>query len=117
MRAYEQARSFEALRPNLPRYYVGFFSVALAWGLVDVTTSQGRRAVLGCILLGAIPFFAAGAWLRWRRARRRYRDNLQILAELRRDYGEDLPWNKIERQQAELELLEKELAREKQLSP
>src|SRR5450755_1621386 len=103
MKAYEQARAFERLRSwRLPLTFIVFalvpaLSGALMWSLGHTTMAW-------------LNFFVAVvlAWLgrfQWKQLRARHARNLRLLAELKAEYGDELPWIQVENHFAALELL------------
>lgn len=103
MRAYEQARAFERLRSwRLQLSYAVFALIpALGGGVLWVTDHK---------ILAGLNFFAAlfMAWLgryQWKQLCARHANNLRLLADLKSEYGDALPWIQVENHFAELELL------------
>jgi len=103
MKAYEQALAFERLRTwRLPLTFVVF-------ALVPALSGAWMWAV-GHILLAWLNFFAALllAWMgrfQWKQLRARHGRNLRLLAELKAEHGDALPWIEVENHFAALELL------------
>jgi hypothetical protein len=103
MKAYEQARAFERLRSwRLPLSYamcalVPALSSAAMWAL-------GHPMVAGFNFLGAV-FLAGMVRSHWKTLRASYVENLRLLAELEKRYGDELPWVQVEKHFAELEVL------------
>src|SRR5277367_3664273 len=108
MKAYEQARAFERLRSwRLPLTFAVF---ALIPGLVGIlmwmmghTTMAWLNFVVAAIL----------AWMgrfQWKQLRARHARNLRLLAELKAEHGDQLPWIQVENHFAELEKLKREAA-------
>jgi hypothetical protein len=111
LKAYEQARAFERLRAwRLPVSYGVFVLVPVIFGFA--TLAIGHFA-MGMAQFGAAVLFAIGAWFKWRQLKERYARNLEIVAELEKTYGDELPWVKVNNHFAELEKLKEELARER----
>jgi hypothetical protein len=103
MKAYEQARAFERLRSwRLPLTYVVFalipaLSGAWMW-VIGHTTLAGLNFLVAVFL----------AWMgrfQWKQLRARHARNLRLLAELKAEYGDELPWIQVEKHFAELEVL------------
>jgi len=108
MKAYEQARAFERLRSwRLPLSYAVFALVPALCGAGMWTL--GHTMPAGFSFLGAV-FLAWIAWSHWKTLRARHAENLRLLAELKAEYGEELPWLAVENHFAELERLRRELA-------
>ncbi len=105
--AYEQARAFERLRTwRLPLTYGVAPLLPLALGVV------GWRVGYPALLVGGVAFalfIALRVWMEWRRLRRNYEENLQLLAKLEKTYGDALPWVQVERHFAALEELKREM--------
>ena len=108
LRAYEQARAFERLRAwRLPVSYAFFISIPIIFGGLEFEMGRAWMAVAS----GATALFlAVVSGLHWQRLRMLYRANIQLLAELEAQYGDELPWIKMEKHFAALEALQKELA-------
>lgn len=108
MKAYEQARAFERLRSwRLPLTYVVF-------ALIPALSGAWMWA-LGHMILAGLNFLAAVllAWMgrfQWRQLRARHARNLRLLAELKAEYGDELPWVRVENHFAELEKVKREIA-------
>ncbi len=110
LKAYEQAGAFERLRTwRLPLSYLIFVMIPLVNGIVLLKYQHVAMAWgnFGCALL-----FACIGWWHWIRLKARYAHNLNVLAEMERLYGEQLPWVQVEKHFAALEELERELAEE-----
>jgi hypothetical protein len=111
--AYEQARAFE----NLQRrgmawiYLVGVLLFVLVCGIAAATVPRPVAKMLAVANAVVVVFVV---WAHWRRLRERYAKNLVILAELKREYGENLPWLKMERHFADLAELQRELKEERE---
>jgi hypothetical protein len=110
LRAYEQARAFERMRTwRLPASYLLFFlipviTVIFAWKI-------GHMILAEFSLVMAV-FLAVVSWLHWQRLQLRYSQNLGLLADLERTYGDELPWIQVEKHMAALDELKRELAEE-----
>jgi signal transduction histidine kinase len=108
MRAYEQARAYERLRSwRLPLSFVAF-------ALVPAVSGAWMWAI-GHTMMAGFNFFAAIflAWMgrfQWKQLRARHARNLRLLAELKAEYGDELPWIQVENHFAELERLRREMA-------
>jgi len=108
MKAYEQARAFERLRSwRLPLTFAVFALVPALCG--------GWMWVMGHTILAGLNFVAAVllAWLgrfQWKQLRARHARNLWLLAELKAEYGDELPWIRVENHFAELERFKREIA-------
>jgi hypothetical protein len=108
MRAYEQARAFERLRSwRLPLSFAVF-------ALIPALSGAWMWAI-GHTLMAWLNFLAAVflAWMgrfQWKQLRARYARNLRLLAELKAEYGDQLPWIQVENHFAELEKLKREIA-------
>jgi hypothetical protein len=108
--AYEQALAFEALeRRRMPLLYAALTGLIALCG-VPLWSLDHAVMALGLELLAI--FFALGAALHWRRLRARHATNLRLLAQLEAQYGEELPWLRVERHLAALEKLRAELERD-----
>ena len=108
LKAYEQARAFERLRSwRLPLSYGVFV-------LVPVLSGAGMLA-LGHPVLATASFAAAVAfgwisWSHWKQLRARYARNVRLLATLKAQFGDELPWIQVENHFAALERLKVEMA-------
>jgi hypothetical protein len=108
MKAYEQARAFERLRSwRLPLTFALF-------ALVPALSGAWMWAT-GHVTLAGLNFFAAVllAWMgrfQWKQLRARHARNLRLLAELKAEHGDELPWIRVENHFAELEKLHREMA-------
>ena len=108
MKAYEQARAFERLRSwRLPLMYTVFALIP--------ALSGAWMWVLNHTILAGLNFLAAVllAWLgrfQWKQLRARHARNLRLLAELKAEYGDELPWIQMENHFAELEKFKQEIA-------
>lgn len=110
MRAYEQTRAFERLRSwRLPLTFVMFalvpaLSGALMW-------SSGHTTLAWLNFIAAILLAWMGRF-QWKQLRARHARNLRLLAELKAEYGDQLPWIQVENHFAALEELKREIAEE-----
>jgi hypothetical protein len=116
LRAYEQVLAFDVLKHRqLPLIYI------MGTLILVVLTMIATMELLPTASLGfgaAALFSAVFEWWNWNRLSRRDARNRALLAELEAKYGEDLPWIQVERQLAELEKIELEIASgELQLPP
>jgi len=108
MKAYEQMLAFERLRSwRLPLTFVffplmGFFAGALLWA-----THHETLAWLNFIIAA---FLAWLARFQWKQLVARHARNQRLLAELRAEHGEKLPWVQVEKHFAALEELKREIA-------
>lgn len=111
LRAYEQARAFETLRRGrVPLVYSAIALVLLLGGGGALLVWNRPVEATLFLMMGIIfPFLA---YLQWQRLRQRHDENVLLLAELEKQYGEDLPWLQVERHFAALEQLQRELAQE-----
>jgi len=109
--AYEQARAFERLRTwRLPMTYFAFVLIPVAMGFSAV--ALGHYGI-GGTQFGASVLILIVVWLQWLRLERRYAKNLELIAEMERTYGDQLPWVQVNQHFAELEKLKEELERER----
>jgi hypothetical protein len=111
LRAYEQVRAFERLRSwRLPLCY-------LVFSMIPMMTGTGLlkmgHTTLGELHLVTALFFVAGSCFHWHWLLKRYAKNLQLLAELEKVYGDQLPWVQVEKHFAALDRLKRDLEREK----
>jgi hypothetical protein len=108
LKAYEQARAFERLKSwRLPLSYGVFVLVPVLSG--------GGMALLGHPVPAFCSFLAAAlfGWIsssHWKELRARYARNSRLLAQLKAEYGEELPWIQVENHFAALEKLKREMA-------
>jgi hypothetical protein len=107
MKAYEQARAFERLRSwRLPLTFAGFALVPAlsgAWMWVIGHTALAGLNFLAAVFLG---------WMgrsQWKQLRARHARNLRLLAEMKAEYGDELPWIQVENHFAALEKLKREI--------
>jgi hypothetical protein len=108
LKAYEQARAFERLRTwRLPLTFAFFAllpAVSGAWMWAIGHTTLAWLNFIAAVLL---------AWMgrfQWKQLCARYARNVRLLAELKAEYGDQLPWIQVENHFAELEKLKRELA-------
>jgi len=112
LKAYEQARAFERLRTwRLPVTYCVFVLLPVVMGFAAMAM---RHFGIGAAQFGAAILIAVGVWVQWLRLERRYAQNVAVVAELEKTYGDQLPWVQMNQHFAELEKLREELAQEKQ---
>ena len=108
MKAYEQARAFERLRSwRLPLSYAVFalvpaLSGAWMWALGHMT--------LAWLNFAAAVFLAWMGRFQWKQLRARHARNLRLLANLKAEHGDQLPWIQVEKHFAELERLKREMS-------
>src|SRR5450631_3290122 len=108
MKAYEQVLAFERLRSwRLPATFtifplLGFLAGALLWA-----TQHTTLAWLDFIVAA---FLAWMARFQWKQLVARHARNMRLLAELKAEYGEQLPWVQVENHFAALEVLKREIA-------
>jgi signal transduction histidine kinase len=106
MRAYEQARAFERLRTwRLPLTFIVFALVPALTGAWVWTIGHTSMAWVN---FGAAIFLAWMGWFQWRQLSARHANNLRLLAELKAEYGDQLPWVQVENHFAALEKLKQE---------
>ena len=109
--AYEQAGAFESIhRRRLPLIYSVLTLLYMAGSLAML--KFGHRTAAD-FFLGMGIFLPLFFWWQWRRQEMKYQENLRLLADLEREYGEALPWIEVERHFEALEKLERELAEER----
>lgn len=108
MKAYEQMLAFERLRswrhPLTFIFFplVGFFAGALLWA-----TQHPALAWLNFIMAVMLAWLAR---FQWKQLVARHARNLRLLAELKAEHGEQLPWVQVENHFAALEELKREIA-------
>jgi len=92
--AYEQARAFERLRSwRLPLMYTAF---AVAPALSGVVMAyMGHTTLAGINVFAALVLGGMGLF-QWRQLQARHAENLRLLAELKAEYGDQLPWVQVE---------------------
>ena len=71
--------------------------------------TMGHTMMAGFNFLAAV-VLAWIVWSHWKRLRARYAENLRLLAELKAEYGDQLPWIQVENHFAALEKLNREMA-------
>jgi len=114
MRAYEQVLAFERLRTwRLPLTFSIFV-------LIPALTGAWLWSI-GHFAMGWLNFIVAMllAWMgrfQWKQLVARHARNLRLLAELKAEYGEQLPWVQVEEHFAKLEELKREIAEKGQQS-
>jgi len=105
MKAYEQARAFERLRSwRLPLTYAVFALIPALSGAAMWWLGHSMMAWLNFLVAVVL------AWLgrfQWKQLRARHARNLRLLAELKAEYGDQLPWIQVENHFAALELLQR----------
>ncbi len=111
LKAYEQARAYERLQSwRLPVSYaippMGCVGLSVAAWL-----THHRWLCVFALVFGV--FVAWRLVMEYRRLRRRYAENLALLAKLESDYGDALPWVQVENHLAALEALKQEIAQER----
>jgi len=108
LKAYEQARAFERLRSwRLP---VSFIVCAVVPALTGVGMWVLGHLILAGLNLAIGVFLAWMGRFQWRQLQARYGRNLRLLAQLKAEHGEALPWIQVEKHFAELERLKREMA-------
>jgi hypothetical protein len=107
--AYEQARAFESLERKRPLLFFIYGVLALFCLGTGGEAMTLHRYFGAALALASGLFVALTPWLHWRGLRARYAVNLALLAGLKREYGEVLPWLEMERHFAALEKLQQEL--------
>ena len=107
MRAYEQVRAYERLRSwRLP---VSLVVCALIPALTGAWMWALGYTMWAYLNWGAALFLAWMGQFQWRQLRARHANNLRLLAELKAEYGDALPWIQVENHFAELEKLKREM--------
>jgi hypothetical protein len=108
LKAYEQVRAFERLRTwRLP---LSFGLCALVPAVSGVWMGGlGHMILCGLNLVIAV-FLAWMGWLQWKRLLARHARNLRLLAQMKAEHGDALPWIQVENHLAELEKLKREIA-------
>ncbi len=113
LKAYEQVRAFERLRTwRLPLSYTFFILLPT---VIGVAAWVEGHPVMASVNTVAAVFLIVVSWLHWQRLKMRYRSNVELLAELKRIHGDQLPWIQVEKHFAALEKLKSELAEEGRL--
>jgi fatty acid desaturase len=106
--AYEQVAAFAALR----RKRLGLIYVLFPILLVVMGVAAGLNGVmsLGLVCVGSALLSAFFATWNWRRLHAQDEHNRALLARLRTQYGDGLPWLQVERQMAEIRRIQAEEA-------
>ena len=111
LKAYEQVQAFERLRSwRLPLSVIVCAlvpAVSGGWMLV-----LGDHPILTTLNFTIALFLAWIGWFQWKRLLARHARNLRLLAQMKTEHGDALPWVKVENHLAELEKLKRELAEE-----
>ena len=108
LRAYEQARAFERLAADAAAGELWRFH-ADAGGRGDFRLGDGASRDAGVCLAGTVIIGLICAY-QWKTLKTRYAENIALLAELEKTYGDDLPWVEVEKHFAALEELQREMA-------
>jgi len=107
MKAYEQARAFERLRSwRLPLTFAVF---ALIPALSGAAMWYMGHTMMAWLNFGVAVFLAWMGRFQWKQLYARYARNLRLLAELKAEYGDQLPWIQVENHFAALEELKREM--------
>jgi hypothetical protein len=115
LKAYEQARAFERLRSwRLPLSFTVCAVVPAASGVWMLALGH---LILTALNFAIAIFLAWIGWFQWKRLLARYARNLRLLAQMKAEHGDALPWVKVENHFAELEKLKRELAEEQAGQP
>ena len=108
MKAYEQARAFERLRSwRLPLTFIVFALIPAVSGAV--MWAMGHT-VLAWLNFAVAVFLAWMGRFQWKQLSARYARNRRMLAEMKAEHGDQLPWIQVENHFAELEKLKREIA-------
>ena len=108
MRAYEQVLAFERLMSwRLPLTFAVF---ALVPALSGAWMWASGYTMLAWVNFAAAVFLAWMGRFQWKQLRARHARNLRLLANLKAEHGDDLPWIQVEKHFAELERLKREIA-------
>ncbi len=109
LKAYEQARAFERLRSwRLP---LGFIVCAVVPAVSGAWLAVlGNHRILMTLNFIIAIFLAWIGWVQWKRLNVLYARNLRLLAQMKAEHGDALPWVQVENHFAELEKLKRELA-------
>jgi len=108
MRAYEQVLAFERLKSwRLPLTFAVF---ALVPALSGAWMWASGYTMLAWVNFAAAVFLAWMGRFQWKQLRARHARNLRLLANLKAEHGDDLPWIQVEKHFAELERLKREIA-------
>ena len=108
MKAYEQVLAFERLRSwRLPLTFIVFalvpaLSGAWMWSLGYTT--------LAWLNFAAAVFLAWMGRFQWKQLQARHARNLRLLAAMKEEHGDQLPWVQVENHFAELERLKREIS-------
>jgi hypothetical protein len=109
--AYEQVGAFERLRLwRLPVSYAILALIPVLTGFAMWRLGDETMAALS--FLTAI-FFAVCAGVHWLNLKARHAKNVALLAKLKEEYGDKLPWVEMENHFAAVEQLKRDLAEEK----
>jgi hypothetical protein len=107
LKAYEQARAFERLRTwRLPVTYVFFTLLPVGMAAFAAEMGRGSMAALSLAVAGIIGGIGVS---QWRSLKARYAENVRMLVELEKTYGDELSWVQVERHFAALEELKREM--------
>jgi len=110
LKAYEQVLAFERLRSwRLP---VSFAICALVPAVSGVWMWALGHSILAALNLTIALFLAWMGWFQWKRLLARHARNQRLLAQMKTEHGDALPWIRMENHFAELERLKRELAEE-----
>jgi signal transduction histidine kinase len=108
LKAYEQVLAFERLRGwRLPATFIIFATIPALSGAWLWSIGHHAMAWLNFIVAVLL------AWMgrfQWKQLVARHARNLRLLAELKAEYGEQLPWVQVENHFAALEELKREIA-------
>jgi hypothetical protein len=111
LRAYEQAGAYETLhRRRLPLVYT---ALTILYVLGGVLMNKFDHQFLAEVCFATAVLLPLFFWWTWRRQNSRYEENLRLLADLEKTYGETLSWIQVERHFEALEKLQRELEQEK----
>ncbi len=107
LKAYEQARAFERLRSwRLP---LSFIVCAVAPALTGIWMWALGHMILAGLNAAIAVFLAWIGRFQWKQLRARYARNLRLLAQMKAEHGDALPWIQVENHFAELEKLKREI--------
>jgi hypothetical protein len=108
MKAYEQVRAFERLQSwRLP---VALTAPVILLGGVGAAAWTTDHHPLAWVNFIAAILLAWMARFQWKQLAARHANNLRLLANLKAEYGEELPWVQVENHFAQLEKLKREIA-------
>lgn len=111
MKAYEQVLAFERLRTwRLPLTFIVFAAIPALSGAWLWSIGHHTMAWFNFIVAVIL------AWLgrfQWKQLLARHARNQRLLAELKAEHGNQLPWVQVEEHFAKLEELQRELAEKK----